>query len=419
MTNAKKTIWLGVSMSLILPISAVGAGLDRSGQSVAAFLQNNNYFEAGYTFVVPDVSGEGKNRFDGYKVSDMADSYHYGNLGLKFQPTEQISVGLLYDVPFGANGTYATDDAVLSSGMGMYSEQGESTQATAKAENFSVLVGYQPNKNLNFYTGIAYQTFEAEVQARGAAFSGKEALGQYNVNMDKDDAMGWLVGLSYQVPEKMFKASITYRSEIDHKLQSREFGQSNIMSKASGNANDAFFDEDTVTPITTPKSVNIDLQGLVYKNIMGFANIRWVDWSSFSIRPEYFYEIAQVIGANGLTPSNPNGFDLIAYQDDQISATVGLGKKLSEKWMGNISLGWDSGTGNPSSTLGPTKGNWSYGVGLQFSPTKEYFVAGGVKYIQIGDAKAQTASTFGTKDYIAEFEDNNGWGYGLKFGYRF
>ncbi len=77
------------------------------------------------------------------------------------------------------------------------------------------------------------------------------------------------------------------------------------------------------------------------------------------------------------------GFDLVAYSDDQINATVGIGRKLSEQWAGNVSVGWDSGAGNPVSTLGPTEGYWNVGLGLQFSPAPNYFIAGGVKYFMV------------------------------------
>ena len=100
-------------------------------------------------------------------------------------------------------------------------------------------------------------------------------------------------------------------------------------------------------------------------------------------------------------------------------ATVGVGRKLSEQWAGNVSVGWDSGAGNPISTLGPTEGYWNVGLGAQFSPTPQTFIAGGVKYFWLGDAKAQVASDFGTASYVANFEDNDALAYGLKIGYKF
>ena len=70
-------------------------------------------------------------------------------------------------------------------------------------------------------------------------------------------------------------------------------------------------------------------------------------------------------------------------------------------------------------TLGPTEGYWNLGLGAQFSPTPQTFIAGGVKYFWLGDAKAQSAAQFDTANYVAEFKDNHAIAYGLKMGYKF
>jgi long-chain fatty acid transport protein len=159
------------------------------------------------------------------------------------------------------------------------------------------------------------------------------------------------------------------------------------------------------------------------ENTVAFANLRWVDWSSFSIRPYKFGNVSTAVGPLlGLAnPNNarPNGFNLVEYSKDQFSATVGVGRKLNEQWAGNVSVGWDSGAGNPITTLGPTEGYWNLGLGVQYSPTPSTFIAGGVKYFWLGDAKAQTGAQAGGNDYVAEFKDNNAIAYGLKMGYRF
>ncbi len=109
----------------------------------------------------------------------------------------------------------------------------------------------------------------------------------------------------------------------------------------------------------------------------------------------------------------------MGYTDDQWSATVGVGRKFNEKWAGNVSVGWDSGAGNP---LFNFRSNWRllecWPRSAQFSPAANYFIAGGVKYFWLGDVKAQPASMFGRK-LVAQFEDNHALGYGLKMGYRF
>ena len=129
--------------------------------------------------------------------------------------------------------------------------------------------------------------------------------------------------------------------------------------------------------------------------------------------------MSEFIKAGNKILNKPNGFDLVAYTDDQWSINTGIGRKLNDQWAGNVSVGWDSGAGNPVSTLGPTEGYWNLGVGVQYSPTPATFIAGGVKYFWLGDAKAQAGSQFDTPNYVAEFEDNNAIAYGLKLGYRF
>ena len=109
------------------------------------------------------------------------------------------------------------------------------------------------------------------------------------------------------------------------------------------------------------------------------------------------------------------GANLLDYSDDQISATLGVGRKVTDKWAGNVSVGYDTGAGNPVTTLGPTEGYWNLGVGVQYSPTPATFISGGVKYFWLGDATAKTAAV----NNVGTFEDNNVIAYGLKMGYRF
>ena len=150
-------------------------------------------------------------------------------------------------------------------------------------------------------------------------------------------------------------------------------------------------------------------------NTVAFANVRWVNWKDFAIRP-YAFGVA----ANAATAAaGGKGFDLVAYTDDQWSVNAGVGRKLNEQWAGNVSVGWDSGAGNPITTLGPTEGYWNLGVGVQFSPAANYFISGGVKYFWLGDAKAQSGAQFNTDSYLADFTDNHAIAYGMKIGYRF
>ncbi|MDM1274286.1 transporter [Acinetobacter indicus] len=424
-----KTLSAAMILATVPMTGAFAAALDRSGQSIAGFLQPGNYFEAGLSVLDPKVTGKVSDSwvpagaaaplapdYQGTGLSDMADDYYFPSATLKLQLTEKFSFGLIYDQPFGAAATYSTGDFSHPTAGGVFHNGTESTQVEVDTQNLTMLFGFQPTENFNIYGGPVYQTAKGNVQLRGLAYGSDLALGAYNADMKEDSAVGWLAGLAYQIPEIALKASLTYRSEIDHDLSTNEYGQSNILAMAAQNP---VYDVVSSTKITTPQSVNLDFQTGVMANTVAFANVRWVNWKEFTIRPEQFGAVSEVLGAVGAAPNNPNGFDIVGYTDDQISATVGVGRKFNEQWAGNVSVGWDSGAGNPVSTLGPTEGYWNVGLGLQFSPAANYFIAGGVKYFMLGDAKAQVASDFGSDSYVAEFEDNDAWGYGLKMGYRF
>ena len=245
---------------------------------------------------------------------------------------------------------------------------------------------------------------------RGNAYS---IYNGYDAKIKETKGTGWLAGAAYQIPEIALKASVTYRSEIDHDANVTETGFSALRAIPTATA---AIDAIAAAPaekltITTPQSVNLDLQSGIMADTVAFANIRWVNWKDFSIRPDKFGQVSEVATA----ASGGNGFNLIDYTDDQWSVNAGVGRKVTDKWAGNVSVGWDSGAGNPVSTLGPTEGYWNLGVGVQYSPTPATFIAGGVKYFWLGDADANVSS--GT--VVGEFEDNNAIAYGLKLGYRF
>ena len=425
-----KTLTTAMILATVPMTGAFAAALDRSGQSISAFLQPGNYFEAGISVLDPSVSGKVRNGYSpsaappsaiglqNTNLSDMGDDYYFPSAALKLQVTDHFSFGLLYDQPFGADATYSLSDTVSAAagGVGLFHNGTETTEVEVKSQSISMIFGYQPTENFNFYAGPVYQTIEGDVQLRGLAYGATQALGMYNANIKEDSAVGWLAGFAYQIPEIALKTSITYRSEIDHKASAREYGQSNVLAFVGSSP---VYDVATDANITTPQSVNLDFQTGIMANTVAFANVRWVNWKDFSIDLKQFGTVADTLGALGQTPDNPNGFDIVGYTDDQWSANVGVGRKFNDLWAGNVSVGWDSGAGNPISTLGPTEGYWNVGLGLQYSPTPATFIAGGVKYFWLGDAKAQVASNFGSDTYVAEFNDNDALAYGLKIGYKF
>lgn len=454
---------LTLAITLALPIStSFAAALDRSGQSMAAFFQPGNYAEAGISGLDPDVAGQALASYGGQDITDMASDYVFFNAAIKLQPTEHFSFGLLFDQPFGAKAEYSgnnpfvsnANDAVLgslpittttvSSAGGNPAPTGN-TQVNVETNNISMIFGYQPNKNFNFYAGPVYQEVKAQVNLRGSAYS---IYNGYDAHIDSTEGWGWLAGFAFQIPEIALRVSVTYRSEIDHEMNVDEtIPLLDSLTTAASNGSLASliqslgssYPASTISAIETalsdgitanasptekttvsfPQSVNLDFQSGIMADTIAFFNLRWVNWKDFSIQPYKFGLVSEAVGGLS-TPARVNGFNLVQYSEDQWSINTGIGRKLNERWSGTVSIGWDSGAGNPVTTLGPTEGYWNLGLGLQYSPSSNYFVQAGLRYFWLGDAKAQTGAQAGSSDYyIAEFEDNYAIAYGLKLGYRF
>jgi len=469
-----KTLTNAILLSTLCTQGVYAAAMDRSGQSISAFLQPNNYFEAGVSVLDADVSGKMRDNWnvpstDQYKsgadmsntsLGDMAESFVIPNFALKYQANDHISLGLIYEQPFGAKAEYSNQDpthqtAVGSIGLGdkvfdnsgAFHRNGESTQVSVDSQSLSFIVGYQPNENWNIYGGPVYQSVKGDVQLRGSVygplgggmctialsrpicsdmkdFESGDLSNGYNASIPEKFEFGYLAGLAFQIPKIALKTSLTYRSEIDYKVDVDEkmaYASLDLLSLAPLGGlpilGKNYVYKEGKTNITTPQSINLDFQTGIMADTLAFVNVRWVDWSKFSIRPQKFGELASALTQK--VAGTPRGFDLIAYEKDQISANFGVARKLNEQWALSVLGGWDSGVGELTSTLGPTDGYWSAGLGAQFSPTPATFIQAGARYFWLGDAKAQSASWFGTERYDAEFKDNTAIGYSVKMGYRF
>ncbi len=246
-------------------------------------------------------------------------------------------------------------------------------------------------------------------------FSTHQAFNGYNAKFKQQGEVGWLLGGSYQLPDIALKAAITYRSKIKYQFQVEEdiFGEPLKLV------------ENEKTKLETPASLNIDFQTGISEKSLVYMNLRWVNWKEFETRPPQYGALSEIL-MNELTNGEYiQGFKLDSYQNDQYSATLGIAHQFTEKWSTSTDVSWDSGTGNPASTMGPIKGSWSLGLGVQFNPAKNYFITGSLKYFWLGDTKTEDGTYYlpieGIKPYAeqANFKNNHAIAYGLKFGYWF
>ena len=263
------------------------------------------------------------------------------------------------------------------------------TNVSVSSQNFTGLLGVKlgEKKNIQIYGGPTIQRLEGDVHLRGNAY--KTASG-YDANITRDTAYGWMAGIAYLKPEIALKAALTYRSEIDHDVNTTE----NLPALGAAGVG-----TNEIT-ITTPKSVNLDFQTGINPTTLLTAKARWVPWSDFAIKPKIY--------------GSASGLNLVSYDDDAWTAEVGLGKKLSPQLAISGAVGYDSGAGNPITSLGPVEGNWNVGLGAKYNLTPEWAISGGVKYLMFGDAKAKLPDG----SIVGDFQDNDGWVYGVRLSYQ-
>lgn len=404
------------AMVMALSTHTYASALDQSGQSILPFLESGNYFEANAFAVDASISGVVHDRPNLVRenqtrdTGDIGQNVQFYTAALKLQLTDQFSFGLLYDQPFAAktayplrpNNSYSDND---------FSQEG--TSVDVESQDLSFIFGYSPYKNFQIYGGPVYQKVKGKASFRGMAYT--EAFNGYEANFKEKGELGWLLGASYQIPEIALKAAVTYRSKIKYKFQVEE----SIFGEALQ------FVEPAKTTIETPQSVNIDFQTGVAEKTIAYMNLRWVNWKDFNIRPTQYNALTASYLDELTGGAYKEGVDLDSYQKDQYNAIIGIGHQLTDKWSFATDVGWDSGTGDPASTLGPMKGSCSFGVGTQFNPAPNYFIAAGVKYYWLGDAKSEDGAYYLPIDGIKElaeqaaFKNNHAIAYGLKIGYRF
>ena len=394
-----KTLTVAIAALSIASVASA-AGLDRSGQDITAFLQDGVYAEAVYTYIDGDVTGKDSS---GNKIDDIAESYDFFRYGVKADINDTFSVGVLYDEPFGAAADYSGKNNFVDQNP-LSPRNGEGTNVEVRTENLTGIIGAKlgENKNFQVYGGPVAQRVKANVKLRGTAYS---IANGYTTNISADQDYGRLAGVAYSKPEIALQAALTYRSEIEHNTQAAEIYPFAQRVGLSPNRIDTI-------EITTPESVNFDFQTGINPTMLATAKVRWVPWSDFAITPSLYNETSKKLAGQPGIPAE--GLDLVSYDKDQWQVELGLAKRLTPALAITGNVGWDSGAGNPVSSLGPIEGYYSAGLGAKYNVTENWAISAGGKYLWFGDAKGQIPS----KTIVSDFEDNDGFALGVKLSYQ-
>ena len=366
---------------------AVAGGLDRSGQPIGIIFEQGNYAELSFSSTTANVTGTGVGVGAlpaGTAYGNVAGSFVQGGGGLKYDFSDAFSLALIFDQPYGANIAYGGSPAATELG---------GTSATANSTSITALGRYKFSDRFSVHGGLRYQTINGNITLAGLAYG---PLNGYNVALSKNDALGYVIGGAFELPQYAARVALTYNSQITHKLPTVEtFGFGAVSLGASAD-----------TEIVSPASINLDVQTGINEKTLLFGSVRYAKWSDLKISPQFFDA--------AVDPGTPGSS--ISDLEDSFAYTVGIGRKINDNWSVSGVVGYEpEGTDDLVSPLAPTNGNYSLGLGVRYKD-ENVVVSFGVRQTWLGDARPET----GTPDVArASFTDNTAFSAAFKIGFYF
>ncbi|MEM9349659.1 MAG: outer membrane protein transport protein [Pseudomonadota bacterium] len=378
----KKYLLTTAAVSLIAGAATAG-GLDRTGQPITDIFAEGNVAKLSFGRISPSIGGTGSGIAAiplpaGTDYDNVGEDYTQVALSIKVDVTDEFSVTLINEQPFGVDLEYPG---------GAFSTELGGTSAELNSRSTTVIGRYKLDGGFSVHGGVRYQTVEGDIALSGFAYgvpgvTATNANG-YSLTTDEEGEWGYLIGAAYERPDIALRVSLTYNSEIDYELDASDTG--------------GFFTSgDYTLETTTPESWNLEFQTGVAEDTLVFGAIRWAAWGDFDVP------------ANGLA-----GTDL-ADIDDSTTYTIGVGRRFTEKLVGSVAVSYEDEGDDLVSPLAPTNGLLGVSVGARYDLTEQVSVAGGINYSMVGDAKPQTADT-----ERADFTDNDVFGYGFSISYKF
>lgn len=345
--------------------------LDQNQTPIDIIFQDGNHAELSYSFVDPTVTGRD---FAGNSIANVANSYSLIASAVKFQLSDNLSMALFQDQPYGVDVLYGGDPATTFLG---------GTLADADTSALNMLVRYRFENGASIYGGPRVVRAEGQVRLSGLAYGG---LSGYNVSFLPDQAVGYMLGASYEIPDIAFRAALTYHSAVELDMPTVE--------TFAGGAPIATGD----TKSKLPQSVKLQVQSGIATDTLAFGSIRWSEHGVFTLNP-------------------PSAVPNLTELDDAWTYEIGIGRRFTDRLSGRISYIHEDEQGNDLvSPLSPTKGRQAVSLGAEYQLNRSVTLSGGLRYIWIGDATAEV----GTPDTpVARLSGNDAIAVGMKVGISF
>lgn len=369
----------GVGALLMTTAPVLAGGIERAPQSIGILFEQGNYVELSFGGVNPTVRGRD---VAGFATRDIAQGYGFFGLAYKHQFNDNLSAAIIVEQPFGADLRYPLATSGGSPVLG-------GTRVEVNSTTYTALLRYKFENNFSVHGGIRASQADGGVTLDGLGYS---TTAGYDLEIDREWGVGYVVGAAYEVPEIAARVSLTYNSPIEH-----DFG----MTESGGPLPTTFADNYTVK---TPRSWTLEGQTGIAADTLLFGSVRWVKWSEFAV-DNFLFPIP--VGA---------GIPLVEVEDTT-TYTIGVGRKFTENWSGSVSFLYEPEEDGMVSPLAPTNGRKAVTLAAVYTMDK-LKITTGINYTKLGDGDLGVGET-GNETYVATTNDNDAVGVGIKVGYSF
>ncbi|WP_406870237.1 outer membrane protein transport protein [Thioclava sp. 'Guangxiensis'] len=357
-------------------------GIERTAFSTGLLFEQGRVVQFELGGFRPDVSGRLSPAFGplaGTGSGDMTTDFGLWTLGAKLPLGDRTDLMISFDHPYGADVSYPR------TGSGYILE---GSTATLDSSALTGVLRYRLTPAISTLAGIRVEQMTGIASLNLAPPSLPGVTLGYDVDASRETDMGYILGVAWEKPEIGARVALTYLSSITHDFDGRETYSTPYGSQTAT----------TSWTSEIPQSVLLEAQTGIAPDTLLFGTIRWTDWSAFSVAP----------GLYRATAFSSDGSNLVDPIEDTVTYSLGLGHRFTESWSGAVIATYEPSSGNIVGNLGPTDGYRS--LTLAATWTHEAVSSSfALRYVEIGGADTR----------IAGFDDNSGWGAGMRISYRF
>lgn len=414
---------------------AQAAGLDRSGQSLAALFADDDTATVQLGIVNPQVTGEDLAGGGEYSES-VGERQLRPELSFTGRISDTMNYAVIIDHPYGADVNYGASP--LTTALG-------GTGADLNSVGLTFAGRYALNDNFSVFGAVTIQRLDATVALNGTAYRnalstasvtsnfnatlppGAPALDPsllgaalqgsaaaagaidgtygagttgtlgtqvttvaapafvagngYNLDLEKTVAPSFAIGAAYEIPSIAFRLAGTYRFETEH--------TADVTETVFGATFDGSID------FVTPASFNLEFQTGIAPGTLLTATYRWTDFEAIELIPPQLNR------------------DLVERETGQ-RFTLGIGRQITDGFAASATLLYEPELESDIvSPLDPVTSLYGLSLGGRFTEGP-LTVSGGINYSQLGDARPEVGG-----QPVATFEDNHSVSIGLQVSMAF